>query len=141
MALPTIDVNYLSVLIAAIASFVLGWIWHGPIFGKAWMKETKFSESDKKKMKDKGMGGALVMNFIGNLITAYVLVHFIKFLGLATFTEAAQLAFWTWLGFFAAATLLNGALWEGNSWKMFCIKAGYWIINLIVIAGILTKWQ
>ena len=51
MALPTIDVNYLSVLIAAIASFVLGWIWHGPIFGKAWMKETKFSESDKKKMK------------------------------------------------------------------------------------------
>ncbi len=141
MALPNITVDYFSVFIAAVASFILGWIWHGPIFGKAWMKEMKFSEADKKKAKEKGMGGALVWNFIGNFVTAYVLAHFIGFLGLSTFSEAFALAFWTWLGFFAAATLLNGVLWEGKSWKMFWIKAGYWIINLIVVAGILTKWQ
>lgn len=140
MALPSITVSYLYVLFAAIASFILGWIWHGPIFGKAWMKEMKFSEADKKKAKEKGMGGALVMNSIGNFITAYVLAHFVGFLSLSTFSDAVQLAFWVWLGFFAAATLLGSVLWEGKSWKLFWIKAGYWLINLIVMAGILTKW-
>jgi len=33
-----IEVNYLAVFIATIASFVFGWLWYGPLFGKAWMR-------------------------------------------------------------------------------------------------------
>lgn len=141
MALPNIDVNYLSVLIAAVAAMVIGFLWYGPIFGKAWMKEMKFSEADKKKAKQKGMGKYYFINFVGALVTAYVLAHFIGFLALSSFSDAFQLAFWTWLGFFAAATLLGGVLWEGKSWKLFLINAGYWLVNLIVMGWILVRWS
>ena len=32
----TLDVNWLAVIVAAIATFVLGGIWYGPLFGRAW---------------------------------------------------------------------------------------------------------
>lgn len=140
MALPTIDVNYLGVLIAAVAAMVIGFLWYGPIFGKIWIREMKISEKDIKKAKQKGMTKNYVLNFIGALITAYVLAHFVGFLTLSTFSEAFQLAFWSWLGFFAAAALLGGVLWEGKSWKLFLINGSYWLVNLIIMAGILTAW-
>lgn len=34
-----IQINMLGVGIAVIANFVLGWLWFGPIFGKAWTIE------------------------------------------------------------------------------------------------------
>lgn len=43
MAMP--DVNYLAVLVSAIASMVLGMIWYNPsVFGNTWMKLSKLSE-------------------------------------------------------------------------------------------------
>ena len=30
--------NYLSVVIAGVSAFILGWLWHGPLFGKIWMR-------------------------------------------------------------------------------------------------------
>ncbi len=30
-------INYVAVLAAAIASFMLGWVWYGMLFQKAWM--------------------------------------------------------------------------------------------------------
>ncbi|HLD39833.1 MAG TPA: DUF1761 family protein, partial [Candidatus Nanoarchaeia archaeon] len=29
--------NYLAVLVAAIAAYVVGFLWYGPVFGKKWM--------------------------------------------------------------------------------------------------------
>ena len=36
-------INHLAVIAAAIASFVLGGLWFGPLFGSAWMKENGFT--------------------------------------------------------------------------------------------------
>ena len=51
-----IPVNYLSVLVATIAGMVVGFIWYGPLFGKTWIRLTKFSQTDINKAKEKGMG-------------------------------------------------------------------------------------
>ena len=46
--MPTVDINYLAVLIAALASYVLGALWYSPVlFGKLWMKLSKI---DPKNM-------------------------------------------------------------------------------------------
>lgn len=29
------NVNFVAVLVAAVAAFIAGWIWRGPLFGKA----------------------------------------------------------------------------------------------------------
>ena len=135
------NINYVELLAAGVGAMVVGFVWYSTaVFGKAWAKSAGLSQSDLKEgMKDAPKMYGLM--FLGAFVQAFVLSILIGVFGASDYMSAATVAFWTWLGFFAAATLLNGALWEGNSWKMFCIKAGYWIINLIVIAGILTKWQ
>ena len=41
-------INHLAVITAAICSFVLGGIWYGPLFGRAWMKEVGVTEDQLK---------------------------------------------------------------------------------------------
>jgi len=43
------NINLLSVIAATLSSFLIGGIWYGPLFGKAWMKEFNFTEEDLKK--------------------------------------------------------------------------------------------
>lgn len=33
-----VPVNYLAILVAAVLSMVLGFLWYGPLFGKEWTK-------------------------------------------------------------------------------------------------------
>jgi hypothetical protein len=35
-----VHVNWLAILVAALAGLAVGGIWYGPLFGKAWMRES-----------------------------------------------------------------------------------------------------
>lgn len=67
-----VHVNYLAVLLAAVASMAIGSAWyaHG-IFGNTWIKLAKM---DEKKMKI-GAPRALITAFVLSLLLAYVLAH------------------------------------------------------------------
>ncbi|MGC9355126.1 MAG: DUF1761 domain-containing protein, partial [Mariniphaga sp.] len=43
------SINYLAVIVAALSSFMVGWIWYGPLFGKSWMKLHGFTEEELKE--------------------------------------------------------------------------------------------
>lgn len=34
---PQIHVNFPAVIAAVVVSFLFGWLWYGPLFGKKWM--------------------------------------------------------------------------------------------------------
>ena len=132
------EVNYLAVLVAAVASFLLGWLWYGPFFGKPWMKLMNFDKNSMKSMKLSPVT-AMILGFLTYLIIAYVLAGFISILNAATIVEGMKIAFWIWLGFIATTTL-GSFLWEGKSIKLLWINAGYYLFSLIVMAIILTVW-
>ena len=71
----TIEVNYFSVLLAAVVSMVLGFVYYHPmVVGKAWMKEKGMSAEDVKRAQ-KEMGKWYGLSFVVALVTAYVLFH------------------------------------------------------------------
>jgi hypothetical protein len=37
--LPHVDFNWIAAIAAAVSSFVLGGIWYGPLFKRAWCRE------------------------------------------------------------------------------------------------------
>ena len=43
------DINWLGVVLAALAGFVVGGIWYGPIMGKKWMGAVGLSEEQIKE--------------------------------------------------------------------------------------------
>ena|SRR3989344_4783699 len=133
------EVNYLAVLVAAVASFLLGWLWYGPFFGKPWMKLMNFDKNSMKSMKLSPVT-AMILGFLTYLIIAYVLAGFISILNAATIVEGMKIAFWIWLGFIATTTL-GSFLWEGKSIKLYLLNNTYNLLNLLVMSAILTAWK
>lgn len=131
-------INYWAVLGATVASFVLGWIWHGALFQKQWMKLSGMTAASMKKMPLTA-GQAMGLGFVVQLVMSYVLAHIVNYMMAATFTDGAQLGFWIWLGF--VMPLTAGAwIWEGKPFKLFILNTAYWLLALIISGGILAVW-
>ncbi|MCC7522835.1 DUF1761 domain-containing protein [Candidatus Uhrbacteria bacterium] len=138
-----VPVNFLAVLAAAAASFVLGWVWFGPLFGKPWMKAMGISASDIEKSKKEGMGKTMALNAVGTLVMAYVMAHSMVFattyLNISGVSAGLQGGLWNWLGFMAPV-IMGDQLWGGKPWKLFPITAGYYLVSLCLMGVIISLW-
>jgi len=138
-----IDVNYLAVIVSAIAAMVLGFLWYGPLFGTQWIAYMGWSEADMAAAKAKGMAKTYLIMTISTLVMSYVMAHAILFGTTYTNTFGAvgglMGAFWYWLGFVAPVTL-SAVLWEGKPWGYWFLTAGYYLVSLCMMGVILALW-
>ncbi len=138
-----VPINYLAVLVAAIASMVIGSLWYGPIFGKQWVALSGMPSDKMDKAKAQGMGKAYAIAFVGSLLLSYVLAHAIVFAGSYMHVEGIKLGltagFWNWLGFIVPVTL-GSVLWEMRPWKLWVINISYHLVTLMLMGIILALW-
>lgn len=138
-----VPVNYVGVLLAALATMVLGFLWYGPLFGKQWIAMMGWSKADIEKAKAKGMSKEYTIMTLGALVMAYVLSHSLTFASTYTQTTGSaagfMVGFWTWLGFVVPVTL-GTVLWEGKPWKLWVLNAGYYLVALVLMGIILAAW-
>lgn len=140
-------INYLAVVVAAIANMILGFLWYGPLFGKTWTQLMGWTpeqmEAGKQAMKSQ-MWKTYSIQFVGSLVMAYVLAHSLTFasayLGVYGISAGLMAGFWSWLGFVAPVTL-GSVLWEGKSWKLWFLMNGYYVVALMVMGSILAVWM
>jgi hypothetical protein len=134
-----VSINYLAVLVAAIVSFALGWIWYGPLFGNMWKGLMGFTDESMKNMK-LSPTQAIAGGFVSSLVTAYVLAHFVGLLNVEGFQGACVLASWIWLGFLAT-NALGSYLWEGKPFKLFVLNAVEQLVAIHLMALVLVFWK
>lgn len=143
---PEIPINWLAILAAVVASFVIGSLWYGPLFGKVWQKAVGFGEDFKPSGKEIARGS--LMSIAGALLMAYVLTHSVHVWRPSIWNYGEDFAphhygffagLFTWIGFIVP-TLLNGVAYERKSWKLFGINAGYQFVMLQAMAMILAFW-
>jgi hypothetical protein len=134
--------NWLAVIVAAIAHFFIGWLWYSVLFMKPWMKEMGLDKLTAKQKKEgmKEMPKSMAINFVTLLVTAWVLSWIILALKMSGAMGGIQVAFWVWLGFFAT-TLVNSVIWEKKSWKLYGINASHHLAGLVAMGIILGVWQ
>ena len=135
-----LEVNYLAVLVSAIISMIIGFLWYGPLFGKQWMALMGFKVKDMEKAKEKGMMTSYLAAFIGALLMAFVLAHVIVAFEATTILEGIQGGFWVWLGFIVT-TMLGSVLWEGKSIKLFWLNSIHSLVVLAITGAILAVWR
>lgn len=142
--MPLVPVNYVAILVAAVASMIIGALWYGPLFGKLWMKLSGLSPEALGAEKKKGMGWRYLLMFVGSLLMADVLAHALIFasayLKISGVEAGFTAGFWNWLGFVAPVTLA-GVLWEGKSWKFWFLNNSHYLVSLIVMGIILSIWK
>ncbi len=134
----TFEINYLAVLVAAIANMVIGAFWYSPVlFGKKWMA---LSGITKEKMgAHPNMWMYYVAGFIVSLVMSFVLAHVLQ-LGSTTLSLALQTAFWMWLGFMATISL-NAVIWGGRPKALWVLDNGYYLVSMLVMSAILFSWK
>jgi uncharacterized protein DUF1761 len=138
-----IRVNLLAVLVCAISTMVVGFLWYSPfLFAKPWMREMGYDPNDKAKTQEmrKSAGPAYAGSFIASLVAAFILA---KVIGLRPFDGALygmKIGLGVWLGF-VATVQLTGALFMKNSMKLFTINTGYQLVCYVVMGAILAVWK
>ncbi len=132
-----LDINYLAVLAAAIAAFIVSSVWY-IVFGLASPRsdDTSTDAPDDMKMPLWKM----LAEFGRSLIVAFVLARFIVLLDVSGWLDALQLSTWVWLGF-PTIILLGSVLWENVPWKTAVTHIGDWLVKLLVMALILGLWR
>lgn len=128
-------INWLAVIAATLVGFAIGFIWYGPLFGKAWMGSVGMTEEDVQKGS---MGKIFGISLILQFIMAYCLAMF--FGNEVNAQEGSFYGFLTGFGWVAMAIGVNG-LFEQKSWKYIFINGGYWVVVFTLMGLILGAWK
>jgi len=130
------EVNFLAVIAAAVASFVLGGLWYSPLlFARVWQREAGVTDA---QMKSANMALIFGLSFVLSLAAAYVFALFLgprPPLALGLGAGAAAGAFWV------GASFGINYLFERKSLKLFLINAGYHTLQFTIIGLILALWH
>ncbi|MGG5485902.1 DUF1761 domain-containing protein [Gaetbulibacter sp. PBL-D1] len=159
------EINFLALLAAAVSALIIGAIWYNPkVFGTAWMKAADMTE---EKMQGANMAKIFILVFIFAFLLAFALqfltIHQTGALGMVggdpslakpsfeAFMADYGTAFRTFkhgalhgtiAGIFIALPILGtNALFERKGAKYIFINAGYWIVTMAIMGGIVCGWQ
>jgi hypothetical protein len=130
------QLNYLSVIAAALSTFMIGGLWYSPaVFGKAWMKENGFTEED---VKGRNVAKVFGLAFVLAIVSA---VNLAMFMGPEN--DPTMGALWGFLAGAGWVATFVGThyLFERRSFKLFLINAGYSVVALTIMGVILAAWK
>ena len=139
------ELNIWAIFFSALAAFLVGAFWYSPMmFARPWMKGKGISPS--KAMKG-NMGFSMVMNFLANLVQAFILAFFLDFWGKVSMLSKSNVwwenltfVFWIWLAFILVYAL-NEVLWGGQKPSVFFIQISCNATCLFVMTTILSHWS
>jgi Protein of unknown function (DUF1761) len=124
-----------TILGCVLASFVLGFLWYGPIFGAVWVRLTGLaSVSDDQKKA--GMPFALGVSALSALCQSVVLGRAFQILLLENILHPLIIVLIIWLPFTALVFAQNNA-YNLRPFRLTLIDAGYTLVNFWVMAIIL----
>lgn len=155
--------NYLAILVAALSSFVVGFIWYNPkVFGNTWMREIGMTEESAKKGN---MAKIFGLTFVFAIMLAFfmptLVIHQVGAVQLAggNANDEAFLAYMQVHGeafrtfrhgalhgcmaslFIALPIIGTNALFEQKSFKYVAITAGYWVVVMTIMGAIICGWK
>lgn len=131
--------NWLAVLVSAIAYFSLGAIWFNPkILGTAWMQGHGLAnptEEDKKKVPML-MAATLVLCFFG----AAVMGYFCYAVNSWDWMRGAKLGLLAGLGFSTIGIGMS-YMYTKKSLKLIIIDSSYHVVGLMICGIIMSVWR
>lgn len=133
------SVNNLAVLMSAVSSMIIGFIWYSPMmFQKPWMK---YSKLDAKKLRiiQKHQRKNYGISCVSAIITSYSIALLLNALLVVNIEEGMTLGLLLWGGL-VAPVMLTSVLFQQMPWKLFWINSGYQLVSILLSSAILSVW-
>jgi hypothetical protein len=131
------QINWLAVLVAALAFFVLGAIWYSFLFRNAWIKSSGVNVNDPNAKK--GVAGMFLTSFILIIITCIGLSLFITRIGSGGWMTGLKIGLVAGICFCAAA-ICNSYLYEKRPLALHLINSFYNIVGCVIAGIIIAVW-
>lgn len=160
-------INFPAILVAALSSFVVGYVWYNPkVFGTIWMNEIGMTD---EKAKQGNMAKIFGLTFIFAFLLAFIMPTFVihqfgalgmvggpSEVGKALPSYAAFMADYgsvfrsykhgalhgAMIGLFVALPVIaTNCLFEQKSFKYAAITSGYWIVVMTIMGAIICGWK
>jgi len=132
-------INWLAVLVAGIAYFMLGGLWYSKaLFGTKWASLQKIDMNDPNMKK--GVGAIMFYSFILMLLTAAGLAILIVRAGVMHIDGAVRLGLVTGL-LFAVTSVSISFVYEKKPIALHLITGAYLLLGNIIAAIILVAWK
>lgn len=136
------NVNFLSILTAAVAAWIFGGIYYTAL-SKPWlaaqgktMDQCKAEQAGKSRL---AMTMPFILAFVGALIMAWVLYGILRHLGTFTLRAGMISGAFCWFGFVLTTMTVNNAF-GGKKLMLTVIDGVHWLIGLLIIGGIVGAW-
>lgn len=130
--------NWLAILVAAVAYFALGAIWYSFLFRNAWIKHSGVNVNDPNAKK--GMGQMMLTSFVLTVICCLGLAMFIGKVGeLVTWMSGAKVGLVAGVCFSATA-ICNSYLYEKRPFGLHLINSGYNVVGCVIAGIIISVW-
>lgn len=129
------EINWLAVVVATLASFMLGGLWYSKrLFGKAWMQEVGLTDELVNKSNGaRTFGGTFALQFVAAVAFAALLEGGDWLAGLAT---------GLWVGVFWVASAYGVTyLFEQRALRLWLINAGYYMVLYALMGAIIGAFN
>jgi hypothetical protein len=138
-----LPINLIAVVVAAVAAFIIGFLFHGPLFGKLWMKLANVHMTGNEKVSD--MIPKMAWNFLVNIVSAYVLSVIYLLISSSQYVSGdiimngilVGLLLWLVVN---AATVID-VIWMGKSVKLWLFEYVSSLIVFAVMGAIIASWK
>ena len=127
-------INYLAVIIAALAAFGLGAVWY-MVLAKPWVRATGKTEAELKK---EGSGKALpfIICLLALLVMAWMLAGLMGHIGNITVRGGMISGAFVWTGFVITTMGVNHTF-GGQKPMLTLIDGGYWLAVLVLMGAVI----
>ncbi len=134
-------INHLAVAVSALAYWALGAAWYSPLlFARPFIALMRWTPEQLAAVEAAGAGKEIALALLSSFAVAYVLAHFVKYVGAETAATGASVGFWLWLGF-VATTNSATVLFEGRPFGLYLINVGYNLVAFLGMGALLAVWK
>jgi hypothetical protein len=129
-------VNYLAVLIAAVAGWLAGAAWYMSL-GKYWQAALGMTTEQMEECKKRPYAWVpFVLVFVTNLVMAWTLAGILGHFGAVTLKDGVITGALCWFGFVLTAMLANNAF-AMRSYRLTAIDGGHYLVVLMIMGAII----
>lgn len=130
-------INYLAVVLAALASWLIGALWYSA-FARPWMLALGKTRAELMGPSGKPSPLPFVVAFLAQLVMAWVLAGIVGHLGpgQVTLANGVVSGFFVWLGFVVTSQVVNHGF-SGQRLMLTVIDSGHWLAALVIQGGII----
>lgn len=133
------DINWLAILVAAIAYFMLGAVWYSKaLFGAKWAAVVGLDMTDPNKSK--GMAKMMTGTFVLILIACMGIAMLVTRMDLSVLPSALKLGLITGICFATTAVSIS-FIYESRPTALYFIDCGYHLAGHLIAAIILVLWR